>query len=105
MAVGIAWAVAFVVWAACKYGGTVTTTTTTEEVEEQPAYKETKVTISSDAIKDILKEMGYPKTVGEDQLRAQIEEILTRNYTEFMKKVEAKAAAVRDEVEKGKTTS
>ena len=51
MAVGLVWGVAFMVWAACKHGGTTVTTTTTEEIEEPASnYKETKVSYDQEEI-------------------------------------------------------
>lgn len=55
MAVGIVWGIAFMVWAACKHGGTTVTTTT--EYEETPVYKQTKVSYDQEEIKRILREM------------------------------------------------
>lgn len=97
MALGMVWAVAFMVWAACKYGESTSETTTTE-YEETPAYKETKITVPADAIKEILKEMGYPPTedMTDEQLRKRIEEVMHRDYSEIMKKVAAAAEKVRE---------
>ena len=98
MAVGIVWGVAFMVWAACKYGGTtITTTTTTEEIEEPASnYKETKVTIPREAINEVLMEMGYPSMVVEDEkLKQRIKEVLEKDYSEFMTRVESAVAASR----------
>ena len=62
MAVGLVWGIAFMVWAACKYGGTITTTTTTEEIEEPTSnYKETTVTVDREEIKRILRELQLEK--------------------------------------------
>lgn len=60
LVVGVMSAFAFMVWAACKYGG-YTITTTTEEIDEQPAYKETKVTLDREEIKRILRELQLEK--------------------------------------------
>ena len=94
-AVGLVWAVAFTVWAAYKYGGTITTTTTTEEIEEPASnYKETKVTIPREAINEVLMEMGYPSMVVEDEkLKQRIKEVLEKDYSEFMTRVESAVAA------------
>ena len=35
MAVGLVWGIAFMVWAACKHGGTTVTTTTVEEEDDE----------------------------------------------------------------------
>jgi ribosomal protein L12E/L44/L45/RPP1/RPP2 len=95
MAVGIVWGVAFMVWAACKHGGT--TVTTTEEIEEPASnYKETKVTIPREAINEVLMEMGYPSMVVEDEkLKQRIKEVLEKDYSEFMTRVESAVAASR----------
>lgn len=95
MAVGIVWGIAFMVWAACKHGGT--TVTTTEEIEEPASnYKETKVTIPREAINEVLMEMGYPSMVVEDEkLKQRIKEVLEKDYSEFMTRVESAVAASR----------
>ena len=97
MAVGIVWGIAFMVWAACKHGGTTVTTTTTEEIEEPASnYKETKVTIPREAINEVLMEMGYPSMVVEDEkLKQRIKEVLEKDYSEFMTRVESAVAASR----------
>lgn len=99
MAVGLVWGVAFMVWAACKHGGTTVTTTTTEEVEEPASnYKETKVTIPREAIKEVLREMGYPPMEGvtDEQLRQRIEEVMHQDYSDFLKKVADAAEKIRE---------
>ena len=96
MAVGIVWGIAFMVWAACKHGGTTVTTTTTEEIEEPASnYKETKITIPREAIKEVLREMGYPPMEGvtDEQLRQRIEEV---DYSDFLKKVADAAEKIRE---------
>ena len=97
MAVGIVWGIAFMVWAACKHGGTTVTTTTTEEIEEPASnYKETKVTIPREAINEVLMEMGYPSMVVKDEkLKQRIKEVLEKDYSEFMTRVESAVAASR----------
>ena len=105
MAVGIVWGIAFMVWAACKHGGTTVTTTTTEEIEEPASnYKETKVTtnIPYDTIMETLREMGYP-VVNESMLRKRIEDAVIKDYSEFMARVESAVAAskARHEMKNG----
>lgn len=103
MAVGLVWGIAFMVWAACKYGGTITTTTTTEEIEEPTSnYKETTVTIPREAINEVLKEMGYP-VVNESMPRKRIEDAVIKDYSEFMARVESAVAAskARHEMKNG----
>ena len=84
MAVGIVWGVAFMVWAACKHGGTTVTTTTTEEIEEPASnYKETKVTVADrDEIKKI------PTETEDERFKRRVKEVLDKDYSEFMKKVD-----------------
>ena len=91
-AVGIVWAVAFMLWAACKYGGTTTTTTTTEEVEEPTYnYKETKVTVADrDEIKKI------PTETEDERFKRRVKEVLDKDYSEFMKKVDERVKKMHE---------
>lgn len=96
MAVGIVWAIAFMVWAACKHGGTTVTTTTTEEVEEPTYnYKETRVTGDRDAIRKTLEEMGIPETEDE-KFKKRVKEVLDKDYSEFMKKVDERVKKMHE---------
>ena len=98
MAVGLVWGIAFMVWAACKHGGTTVTTTTEEEIEEPASnYKETKITIPREAINEVLMEMGYPSMVVEDEkLKQRIKEVLEKDYSEFMKKVDERVKKMHE---------
>lgn len=99
MAVGLVWGIAFMVWAACKHGGTTVTTTTTEEIEEPASnYKETKVTIPREAIKEVLQEMGYLKGPSDEQLKDALRQALTRDYTALMKRMDELRNAQQREV-------
>lgn len=100
MAVGIVWGIAFMVWAVCKHGGTTVTTTTTEEIEEPASnYKETKITIPRESIKEVLQEMGLPHTDEETNKRlAELEKALTRDYTALMKRMDELRNAQQREV-------
>lgn len=100
MAVGIVWGIAFMVWAACKHGGTTVTTTTTEEIEEPASnYKETKFTIPRESIKEVLREMGLAQSEEETNKRlGELEKALTRDYSALMKRMDEMRNAQQREV-------
>lgn len=95
LGVGLMGEFAFVVWAVLKYGsGATTTATITEDIPDEALIKVLKESSRENVI-EILREMGYPLSRTPARL-AEVNQILTRDYTELMKKTAEKADDIRE---------
>lgn len=83
---GMVWAVAFMVWAVCKYSANVRQPSSDEDEssEPEPMWKETKTSVEVDreTLKEILKDMGMTDRLGD------LEKALTRDYSALMKRMD-----------------